>query len=141
MFASLLQVSEFCEIHAIRSPAGAAQDGTCHFMFVLVERNFEARGVMVQMSGATGPRQPFRETPFNHFRRNTGRLTFASIAEHLEEELHVVRDGLPQQVQDVRNSSFVEMKTIVTAQVLQKFDSGWPIPRAQAKRGEVVDRA
>ena len=141
MLASLSQLFKFHEIHTILSPAGAAQDVTCRFVFVLVECNFEARGVMVQMGGATGPGEPFRETLFNHFRRNAGRLTFASIAERRKEELHVVWDGVSQQIQDVRDSSFVELKTIATTQALQKFNSSWSIPRVQAERGEVVDRA
>jgi hypothetical protein len=90
------QIFKFHKTHTIRSPAGAAQDVACCVVFVLVESNFEALCIMVQMGGATGSRQPFRETPLNHFRRNAGRLTFANIAERRKEELHVVWDGIPQ---------------------------------------------
>ena len=42
------------EVEAAPVVAGAAQDMACRFMLVRVESNFQATGVMVQMSGSAG---------------------------------------------------------------------------------------
>ena len=75
----LFQVVKMREVEAAPVMAGAAQDMACHFMLVGVESNFQATGVMVQMSGSAGTGQTLGKAVLNQFWRNGGRVAPAGV--------------------------------------------------------------
>lgn len=139
--ALLSQVFEISDPDPSISTTRTTQDIERGLVLSFVKREVETRNVVVQMSSAAGACQPVRKAFRDQVSRDVPGVALAGIAKSRKEELHVVRDGIAQQIQDLRNRFFSEVEIVVAPKFVQKCDGRGLVPRVQSERREVVDGA